>query len=627
MWAMDIETTGLNPFEAGFQIKSLAAHNSEGEYYIEGHEECLEWVRVRPNDTMLLYNAGYELNVFNRFDVAIPKWIDCMRLVRLHGHARDGESISLKETSAKFLREKFFEYEREIKLWCIANGAPAAKWGSLIHKAPREMLKEYNLNDVRATWELFHLFADRLPNWEQDHEFYRPFVLQVVKTFQVGIAVEPAVFRENLAAMEALMQEKHAEFLDINSAGIAMLLKMRRQVEEADYLARRKRPPTPAELEKHLSKFEEFNPNSDRQLAELFCGVYGVSDYPKTEKGSPSFSTKEPLQHYYGEKIKPLVELGSIGTMIGQVKAILERTVPNPSGGWLIRPEFNLSCTTTGRLRGSGGVNFQGLARRDARVMAPFVARQGHVFVSTDLGSAEPTVICELTQDPIYRAFVFDYKDKPAEYIGEILYCSDIYLSVGSVCAATRDPIRRAFESGAFADIEVAKKLLKRERALCKAAVLGLGYGIGAQSMQLTLASKGFEVSLRECQDFKAKYWKLFALVDKYRTQCALRVKRDGYIENCFYFRMQPKEKDAFNAEIQSTVNGLMAYLIQFMLDRGWHICLLIHDEIIAEVPKSKLTQYRADLEEGTAELNRFLGWSVPVTTGFVIGSNLYEAK
>lgn len=283
-------------------------------------------------------------------------------------------------------------------------------------------------------------------------------------------------------------------------------------------------------------------------------------------------------------------------------------------------------------------LNVQGLARREPLLMTTMVASENNTFVSIDLAAGEPTVSTHFSQDEMYKYATFDGVDKAPFYRDGRLYIDDIYLMVMSVSPIGHVKMQETFDAvwpaGTFADQwladpEVIKKKLKTERQVHKMLALALGYGCGPKKMVKQCYEAGYELSFKDAKTFHRAYWQLFSGLKRFSDRCAREVETNGVIINPFGYRGKCEPHKAFNFFIQSSVSGIMhVYLAELAeLAPYMHLVTIIHDELLVEVPKVRLEEFRKHKEEATMNLNKYLGWTVAIRTGFAVGDSLYEAK
>jgi DNA polymerase I-like protein with 3'-5' exonuclease and polymerase domains len=295
--------------------------------------------------------------------------------------------------------------------------------------------------------------------------------------------------------------------------------------------------------------------------------------------------------------------------------------------------------TRTGRFAGTGGLNAQGLARRNKGLMGSLVVSSpDKILVSMDLTAGEPTVTAHYSQDANYYAATFGMVGKAPYWNGNVLMIDDIYLSVMSVSPINRqallDAWKRDWDGLTFPeqwlkDPEVIKAYLKSDRQFCKILALGLGYGMQPKKLVKQAFEFGRPIDLKTAKAFYWAYWELFAGVRAFSDRCAETVTRRGQLPNAFGFINYPNPHKAFNALIQSTVSGIINYITTEMLEQApWaDFVTIIHDETIVEIPLDKIEELKEIQKNVLTQLNNLLQWKVEVRMGFKEGVNWYEAK
>ena len=283
-------------------------------------------------------------------------------------------------------------------------------------------------------------------------------------------------------------------------------------------------------------------------------------------------------------------------------------------------------------------LNIQATARRDSGLMSSLIPSPGCVFVSSDASAGEPTVTTHYSGDKNYYDACFGMVGKAPFYDGLVLKIDDIYLTTMSVSPIGAEDMREAFHSryGSVTfseqwmiDSEVIKKQLKNQRTFHKILALGLGYGMGPKKMVKSAYEKGYQLEFNQAKAFFKAYWSLFSGVRALSERLAEQVEQDGYLVNQFGYRMTPDPHKAFNYLIQSTVSGIMHVFCAkvFSIAPYAKFVTVIHDELIAEIPKDRIDDFRLVIQQATDSLNDDLKWSVRMRFGFAVGSNLYEAK
>lgn len=284
-------------------------------------------------------------------------------------------------------------------------------------------------------------------------------------------------------------------------------------------------------------------------------------------------------------------------------------------------------------------LNPQGLARKDKPLMSAIKPDPGHVFVSCDLSSGEPTCTSHYSQDRNYFDACFGLVGKEPFYERDLLRIGNIYAMVASVAPTGKARMRELFHTSfkgvpfpqAFAkNADLVKETDPKFYAFHKIGALGMSYGMGARKFQSAAYDAGYNISFSEAKGFFQSYWSTFPRVRQFADKCAAGFKSRGYLVNDFGYRLLPdKEHKAFNYWIQSSVSGIMHVLCAqfFALAPFCTFLLVIHDEVIFSCPVDRVEEARAAMRQAEDQLNAMLQWRVRVRVGFKAGGNLYEAK
>lgn len=288
-----------------------------------------------------------------------------------------------------------------------------------------------------------------------------------------------------------------------------------------------------------------------------------------------------------------------------------------------------------------GKFNILAANRREKRLMSLLVADPGMVFVSSDLNSGEPTVTTQFSKDPYYHAACFGMVGKPPYYEGDVLMIDDIYIMTMSVSPIGRAKVRKAFNEGfdgvGFVDLwmtdkeKIQKGYFKADRELHKILCLGLAYGLSSPKSMISHAEgKGYSLTVAEARGFKQSYWELFSGVEAFSRKLIRQWHKDGAIVNPFGYRCLPDaDYKVMNSFIQSSVSGLMKLIcVKFFAVCNWvEFVVIIHDEIILQVPEDRLDEAKALWDATIDSVNEDLGWDVKVRAGWSPGKDLYSAK
>ncbi len=510
--------------------------------------------------------------------------------------------------------------------------------GKSLHLLSKEDLAAYNMADSEVTLRLYEELTSRFTStsfdWTLDHEIYAASCYMTSDARSKGVLVDLNKARESLDlfnkeywAMEFSFRErfqKEIEELENETleATLALLKTDKgREKAKARMLAN---PDT-----------YRFKISSTKQKQMLFCDKLGMKAKFFTESGAPSF--KRSLLGQWGSGGLILKKRGSIKVAAAQCETLIEKA--SYDNRWHI--DIMTAGTNTGRMKGAGGLNIQGMSRREKRLMSTLVADPGHVFVSIDLNAGEPTITTEFSKDPYYRMATFDMVGKEPYYDKNGVLCiDDIYLMGMSVSPMGHVKIRDAFDNMKFDGMsfsqawlvnpDLIKTHLKEDRAFHKILILGIGYSMGPAHMVESAEAAGYDLTIEDARDFFNSYWELFKGVKRLGKNLEAQYAQDKYLVNPFGYRLVPdKEYKCLNYFIQSSVSGL----INVVCAKFFGICkdatpvTIIHDELICQIPENKEEECKALFQKALDSLNEDLGWSVRIRTGWKVGKDLYEAK
>jgi hypothetical protein len=181
--------------------------------------------------------------------------------------------------------------------------------------------------------------------------------------------------------------------------------------------------------------------------------VWTEPDNPNSE---PQPGTDEEAMKGWGEAGKVLMTYATVEKLRSTIESLQEKL--DSEGRY--HPELRVPGTQTGRLSGSGGFNWQNVAKRK-EYLEIFRAPEGKVLMFADIAALEPATLAQRSQDPTYL-MVYGPDAKP----------TDIYLQVaanlgGELGAKIRatgfDPKNPTAEA-----VSKAKKEAKKERNIAK---------------------------------------------------------------------------------------------------------------------------------------------------------------
>lgn len=372
-FAIDLETTSLNPFEADIVGVSISFREHEAWYIPVGHAypgapaqlplpRVLQGLgpllcdhskgKIGQNlkyDHQVLCRAGVEMKGL-RFDTMLASYV--LNPVR--------SSHGLDSLSVEFLDHRMISYEEV---------AGKGKDQICFSHVSLDKAAAYACEDADATWLLYRMFAPRLAESGMEQLY-----------FQVEMPL--AII---LADMECIGVKLDLALLEQLSKGFGEQL---------------------AALERQIFAVscEEFNICSPKQLGEVLFDKMKLPSAKKT-KGKTGWSTDMDVLTKLAEdhEIARLVlEYRSLSKLKSTYTDALVKQV-NPKTG-RIHTSYNQAVTNTGRLS-SSEPNLQNIPIRTEegrKIRRAFIAEPGRLLLSADYSQVELRVLAHLSEDRVF---------------------------------------------------------------------------------------------------------------------------------------------------------------------------------------------------------------------------------
>jgi DNA polymerase-1 len=335
--------------------------------------------------------------------------------------------------------------------------------------------------------------------------------------------------------------------------------------EVYDFIAKEQK-----DIRQQYPESENVNLRSAIQLKDYF-EYFGITDWPLTDKGNPSFNKDWLAETPQGEAI--LLEK----RLLHFVSNFLEPLQTRHAFNGVVHTTFNQTRsddygTVTGRLS-SSNPNMQQTPKRDKFIgrlfRSLFIAREGFYFEERDYSQCEPRLYAHYSEEP---RLVEGYRTTPA---------IDMHAIVQEMMGLTRD------------------------RA--KTINLGILYMMGIAKL-----ARQLRISMEEAEVLFLKWYALFPKVTKFRKTATAVGEQRGFVRTILGRRRRfPDPRYAYksaNAIIQGGAADVLKYKIvevhKFLrtLPRDTvHMLLNIHDALLFEVQDSDLGR------EALVEANRIL--------------------
>ena len=580
-------------------------------------------------------------------DIAIDEWLVA------NGYITDQSKLTTLDTPEKRM-ERFNSRDKNghRKL----HPSKGEMW-----RVPAETLGKYCALDSDACWQLWTMVLVpaliTIPpmNWDMHQEGFLPLIGILIDNHFSGITIDAeklSHYNEELILKIAKLKLSFRE-----EPLVAKLIQEREElwIKEIAIPAEFKKDGKPSKnyqnyvekleriksgLDEKLNKEFRFNINGN-EMREL---LYSIVQYEvvKQHEGADSIGkiriTGGPEGTHVGAELEmtdsgqlpmdgsAFQQMGSMGELLNTLSEAekLQTYVQSgllkadECGDGRAHPQYRVHGTLTGRLAGGGGgdtdgvkVNYQQLPG-DHEYLSCYIAREGYVLVQADYSSVEPTVLAEMSKDPMYM-----------ELYGTEGLFHDVYTFIGTRIKYFKEKILAAGYDPTNPDnVENMKKVCKAERKILKVVMLSSGYGAGVYKIWTTLKLQGVDITQQDVQQIYDDYWgpDLFGGIRSFQSQLEREWRENkGWCLDALGCSVPVAEKlkrDLMNRCCQRSGHSiLMLFLGQFLrpglvaagIDFNWYIPDL-HDETIYEV-RSEQALHALDIHRAAVDsLNQMLG-------------------
>lgn len=560
---MDCETTGLYPW-SGDRAYAFSFCNEEGEtawfrwrvdpYTRKVHpiQKDLEAIRELCEDplrTKVFFNAKFDMRMLRFWGVETKGRVDDVYFM-MRVLLPQEPSHKLKPLAAKYAdypsddEEDLKRVTRSARAagkkqgWAIAPKTTVGKdpVAADYWMAPPQFLERYGVGDAERTMLLYKMVSPQMDSHPSYRRFYEREMELLPATMRMedrGVRIRPSVLNAELKKNQELESRQLAEI--------------------------------------HKAVGKEFNPNSDKQLAQYVYGTLGFPVTVWTKKGNPSVGS-EALRNISHPVIKLIREHTSSLTAIGYLKNYQRLAVLDDDGQWVIHPTFNQCGPGTGRYS-CGEPNLQnvpdGLSSKAAvppRARAPFCPRFGSTWWSYDYDSQEAWIFADGAKDMKMLGLL---KDKSTN-----LHTETAYYVFGK---------ERVLE-------EIARVGSKKSgyRIESKKLLYGIIYGAGVDTLAELLNRPS-----SEARAIRQKYHDAYPNIEIFMDEVMSSARQNGYIETAWGRRIQTEpglEYRAVNYYVQGSAADIVKdamiridkYFLEHKLDGG--LVMTVHDEVIVEL-------------------------------------------
>ncbi|MDC0947733.1 DNA polymerase I [Gammaproteobacteria bacterium] len=576
-FAVDCETTSLDPHQAALVGISLSADDGEAAYIPIGHLDIgglvasqlpLSVVQAQLQPLFadrsigkIGQNIKYDALVLARHALALAGISDdTMLMSYVHDAQRRHDMDSLAK---RWFGHQMISYD---------SVTGTGKKRVTFDQVEIAVATDYAAEDALVTWRLANELQPALLERGVDavyREIEMPLLPVLIRVEQNGIRIDP----ETLAIQSEELSAKAMEL----------------------------------EAKAHELAGKPFNLASPKQIQAIFFDELGLPVLEKTPKGAPS--TAESVLERLAEDFelpRVILDHRSLTKLRSTYTEKLPRMI-NPHTG-RVHTSFNQAVASTGRLS-STDPNLQNIPIRTAegrRIRNAFIADQGHVLLAADYSQIELRIMAHLSDDEgLLRAFR-DGKDIHSATAAEIF-----------------DTPLDAVDSD--------------QRRSAKAINFGLIYGMSAFGLARQLGLPRNEAQ-DYIDRYFARYPGVHAYMEKQRelaheqgfveTLFGRRLYLPE-INDRNYQRRQYAERTAINAPMQGTAADIIkramididAWLEQSSVPA--RMVLQVHDELVFEIAEHALDDCRGEIVE---RMSAAASLKVPLLVEVGSGDNWGEA-
>ncbi|MCW8886443.1 MAG: DNA polymerase I [Motiliproteus sp.] len=557
LFAFDTETTSLDYMEAELVGISFAVEPGQAAYVPLAHDymgapeqldraEVLELMRPlleNPDRAKVGQHLKYDKNVLARYGIELQgiAYDTMLESYVLNSTATRHDMDSLAE---KYLGQKTIHFE-EI--------AGKGKKQLTFNQIELEQAAPYAAEDADITLRLHQTLKAKLDN--------EPALLEIFESLE----------RPLIPVLSKI--ERQGALVDANMLG-----------QQSHELAERL---VTLEREAHeLAGGEPFNLNSPKQLQEILFEQLKLPIIKKTPKGAPSTAEEVLVELALDYPLPKLIlEYRSLSKLKSTYTDKLPLMIKPQTGR--IHTSYHQAVTATGRLS-STDPNLQNIPVRTAegrRIRQAFIAPEGYKIVAADYSQIELRIMAHLSQDKgLLNAF------------------------------AAGEDIHRATAAEVFK--VPLNAVSSDQRRSAKAINFGLIYGMSAFGL-----AKQLGIARKDAAQYIEHYFETYPGVQNYMDDIRSQAAENGYVETLrgrrLYLpeiksrnamRRQAAERTAINAPMQGTAADIIK---QAMIDvdawlstSDWDVRMImqVHDELVFEVPESRLQEFKSEVIERMAQ-------------------------
>ncbi len=324
-----------------------------------------------------------------------------------------------------------------------------------------------------------------------------------------------------------------------------------------------------------LTKKGAFNWNSPKQVLWLLKHLGLNTINPLTRKESADITVLE-MNAAKHPLVGKIIEMRGTKKLLSTLEGYKEALRVDGA----LHPGVNCTNTRTGRLSSSGDLNAQQVDR-SPEVRALFKARPGYKLVIGDLAQIEPRLAAHYSKDPVLCQMFTK---------GEDLYGTIACQILGADCAPNE-----------------VKARYPEKRQVAKVIGLSVLYGIGINKLRSTIENLGgiTGFTLQGAREVIDNYFRKFVGLKDLQKNVHRAIDQKGHVIALSGRKVDVSPDEAYmtgvNSLIQSSASDYLMFKVEEfmqMIGNDVHLLMLVHDEVILEVPTHYAKVIARDLKE-----------------------------
>lgn len=353
---VDIETSSLSPRKGRVLGVAISTQPHEGVYISADliYQNRGRFHKLFLEKRCIFHNSKFDIGfLMYEFGFEFPDFEDTMLL-----HYCLEEAVGTHGLKALALRfTDLGDYERPLdeykKQWCRKNKIKLEDFS--YEMIPTEILAPYACQDVDGSFQLYKKFKPLVDKNPHFHKLYNTILKP---------ATEALIVLENNGGpidLEQLVELEEDYQIDVDEC--LAEIEMHEAVRTYERL-----------------NSKTFNPNSTKQLQDLFFKILKLKPIKKTATGAWSVD-KEVLGELNHPLAQAILDLREKTKLLSTYVSSIRDGVDKDSR---LRSGFNVQGTTSGRLSSSGVLNYQNIPRDNKSIKKLFRARPGYKIVQGD---------------------------------------------------------------------------------------------------------------------------------------------------------------------------------------------------------------------------------------------------